>query len=251
MQNLPSLTRNPYDFRCTRGKHQRRRPQPMYEQPATRHRWRSELTSFRGAGFNINGQRPSDTELLLDGAENLNIFDNTIALLIPQDAVQEFRVITNNFDAQYGRAAGGIVNVLDQIRNQRFPRRRLGIQSPFCVHCQHVRQQCQRHSEGPIHAKSVRGGRGGPIKKDKLFFYASTELLRVRSAASLLALCPRSGLLKDCTSPAVQSWFAKFVWPSDPCASECFAKGDPALQVQHGRSRSTRPFQQARRLLIS
>jgi len=55
---------------------------------------------YRGIGFSINGQRQTGTEILLDGVENVNVFDATIGLLIPQDAVQEFRVITNNFDSQ-------------------------------------------------------------------------------------------------------------------------------------------------------
>jgi hypothetical protein len=43
--------------------------------------------------------------------ENTNLFDTSVALEIPQHAVQEFRVVTNNYDAQYGRASGGVVNL--------------------------------------------------------------------------------------------------------------------------------------------
>ncbi|HYT06813.1 MAG TPA: carboxypeptidase regulatory-like domain-containing protein, partial [Rugosimonospora sp.] len=109
--NLPSLTRNPYDFVALAGNVSGGDRSISNNNPQLSSGGGQNSASYRGAGYSINGQRFADTEVLLDGVENLNIFDNTIALLIPQDAVQEFRVITNNFDAQYGRAAGGIVNV--------------------------------------------------------------------------------------------------------------------------------------------
>jgi len=111
IENLPSLTRNPYDFVALAGNVSSGDKSMSTNNPQLANGGGQNTTAYRGVGFSINGQRLSDTEVLLDGAENLNIFDNTIALLIPQDSVQEFRVITNNFEAQYGRAAGGVVNV--------------------------------------------------------------------------------------------------------------------------------------------
>src|SRR5580704_18354453 len=109
VENLPTLTRNPYDFVALAGNISGGDRSVSSGNPQLTG---SGQNSFdRGVGFSINGQRASGTEILLDGAENSNVFDTTVALLIPQDAVQEFRVITNNFDAQYGRASGGIVNV--------------------------------------------------------------------------------------------------------------------------------------------
>jgi Carboxypeptidase regulatory-like domain/TonB-dependent Receptor Plug Domain len=112
IENLPSLTRNPYDFVALSGNISGGDRTRSTNNPQLGFGGGQNSASFRGAGYSINGQRASDTEVLLDGVENLNIFDNTIALLIPQDSIQEFRVITNNFDSQYGRAAGGIVNVV-------------------------------------------------------------------------------------------------------------------------------------------
>ncbi len=63
-------------------------------------------TTGRGVGYAINGQRTSGTEVLLDGAENLDLFTATTGQQVPLDSVQEYRVVTNNFDAQYGRASG-------------------------------------------------------------------------------------------------------------------------------------------------
>jgi len=109
IQNLPSLTRNPYDFVALAGNVSGGDRGLANGNPQLN--GAGQNGSDRGVGYSINGQRSSGTEVLLDGVENSNIFDTTIGLLVPQDAVQEYRVITNNFDAQYGRASGGVVNV--------------------------------------------------------------------------------------------------------------------------------------------
>ena len=99
IRELPSLTRNPYDFVALSGNVS---PTDIVT---------TGFTTSRGVGFAINGQRPSSTNILLDGGENVNTFDTTVGQGVPLDSVQEFRVITSNFSAEYGRAAGGIVNV--------------------------------------------------------------------------------------------------------------------------------------------
>jgi hypothetical protein len=90
--DLPSLTRNPYDFVSTAGNVQ------------------SDGTG-RGVGFAMNGQRSASTSILLDGVDNVDLFTASVGQSVPLDAVQEYRVITNNFGPEYGRASGGVVNV--------------------------------------------------------------------------------------------------------------------------------------------
>ncbi|MEN3334682.1 MAG: hypothetical protein V7641_4047, partial [Blastocatellia bacterium] len=96
VRELPTLTRNPYDLVGLSGNVSEGDTQNEVQ---------------RGAGFNINGQRSASTNILLDGGENVNTFDATVGQSVPLDGVQEFRVITSNFSAEYGRASGGIVNV--------------------------------------------------------------------------------------------------------------------------------------------
>ena len=64
-----------------------------------------------GVGIAINGPRAASTEILLDGVENVNLFGEAVGQHIPLDGVQEYSVITSGFEAQYGRASGGIVNL--------------------------------------------------------------------------------------------------------------------------------------------
>src|SRR6476620_1629906 len=64
------------------------------------------------ADFSMNGGQNRNNEFLLDGApNNANQSGNNIAYVPPADAVQEFKVQTNSYDAQYGRTAGGVVNM--------------------------------------------------------------------------------------------------------------------------------------------
>src|SRR5205085_3349981 len=64
------------------------------------------------ADWSINGGQNRNNEFLLDGAPNNSIQGgNNIAYVPPVDAVEEFKIVTNSYDAQYGRTAGGVINV--------------------------------------------------------------------------------------------------------------------------------------------
>src|SRR6266849_5839491 len=90
---LPTLTRNPYDLDGISGNVV------------------PDQSGGRGTGFAINGQRSASTEILLDGGENVDAFVAVVGQSVPLDAVQEFRVITSNFSAEYRRDSGGVVNL--------------------------------------------------------------------------------------------------------------------------------------------
>jgi hypothetical protein len=210
IENLPSLTRNPYDFVALAG-NVSGGDRSVSSSNAQISGGSGENGSDRGVGFSINGQRSSGTEVLLDGAENTNIFDTTIALLVPQDAVQEYRLITNNFDAQYGRASGGIVNVVTKSGTNVIH----GTAWEFNRLSAYTANTFDNNASGTPKGTYTRNqfgfDVGGPVKKDKLFLYGSTEWLRVRSAASLLAYVPTPQFLGlQGMSPLVQAYFKAY-----------------------------------------
>ena len=86
IRELPTITRNPYALVSISGNVSPGDP------------------SGRGTGFAINGQRAASTNILLDGGENVDNFTAVVGQSIPLDAVGEFRIITSNFSAEYGRA---------------------------------------------------------------------------------------------------------------------------------------------------
>jgi len=141
------------------------------------------LVSFRG----ISGLLNNNT---VDGADNNQAFFSEergrtrISYSTSEAAIQEFQINTSNYSAEYGRSAGGVVNAVtksgtNQIRGQAFWYFRnsdWGAINPFsikkvvvngCDDCGSFSPEDKRHQFG--------GGVGGPIVKDKLFFFFSGD----------------------------------------------------------------------------
>jgi len=64
------------------------------------------------AGFNVNGMRNQSNNFLLDGSTNNDTFNTGFVLRPPPDAIQEFKILTHSYNAEYGRNAGSVVNVV-------------------------------------------------------------------------------------------------------------------------------------------
>ncbi len=69
-------------------------------------------SSLTGASFSVTGNRPSENNFLLDGADNVASSSNQAVPFQVNDAIQEFRVISSTASAEYGRGQGGVVNVV-------------------------------------------------------------------------------------------------------------------------------------------
>jgi hypothetical protein len=207
IENLPSLTRNPYDFIALAGNVSAGDRGLANGNPQLTGAGQNGFD--RGLGFSINGQRASGTEILLDGAENSNTFDTTVGLLIPQDAMQEFRVITNNFDAQYGRASGGIVNVVTKSGTNSFHGDGWEFNRLSAYTANTFDNNANAVPKGHYTRNQFGYDVGGAVKKDKLFFFQSTEWLRVRSAASVLTYVPTSDFI-NLTASNVRDFFTNY-----------------------------------------
>jgi hypothetical protein len=218
MAQLPSLTRNPYDFVAIAGN-------VSSGDSTTPNTMGSQNLTGRGVGYAINGQRMSGTGILMDGAENADIFNANVGQQIPVDSVEEYRVITNNSDTLYGRSAGGVVNLVTKSGTNAFHGsvwefNRLSAYTSNTATNDAINAQFrQTGGTGPLPAPKGTYTRnqfgfsvGGPIIKDKLFFSATTEWLRVRSQAtetqevlnpSFISLLPSN----------VQNYFSAFATP--------------------------------------
>jgi hypothetical protein len=119
----------------------------------------------------INGQREDANGFLVNGSDVKELMNGGTAIIPDLDSISEFRVLTNNFDAEYGNYAGGIVNVVtqggtNQIHGDAFEFLRntvLDAKDYFATH----RDIYQQNQFG--------GTLGGPIKKDKVFFFGDYQ----------------------------------------------------------------------------
>ena len=74
----------------------------------------ADTTTGRGLGVSVNGQRPTASNFLLDGLENNNYLITGPLVTVAPEAVQEYRLSTSNFSAEFGRTAGVLANVISR-----------------------------------------------------------------------------------------------------------------------------------------
>jgi len=71
-----------------------------------------KATGFAGNGFSIAGSRSNSATYILDGGVNNSVSNSTAVVNPNPDTIAEFRILTNNYSAEYGRSNGGVVNVI-------------------------------------------------------------------------------------------------------------------------------------------
>ena len=165
--DLPTLTRDPYDLVATSGNVS------------------EDQQSMRGAGYAINGQRSADTDILLDGGENVDLFTAQVGQSVPLDSVQEFSVLTSNYTAEYGRAGGGVINVSTKSGTNQFHGTLYEFNRVSALSANTYQNDSNDIAKPGFTRNQFGYSIGGPIVKNKLFFFSSTEWTRVRSDATV------------------------------------------------------------------
>jgi outer membrane receptor protein involved in Fe transport len=124
-----------------------------------------------GNPFSVSGQRSESLTFLLDGADNNDFLGNNIVVNPNPDAVGEFKILTNNYTAEYGRTSGGIVNQVIKSGTNSFHG------SAFWFFRNNALNASDYFlKEAPIFKRNLFGGTiGGPIIKDKTFFFLSYQ----------------------------------------------------------------------------
>ena len=127
------------------------------------------------SGLNISGQRARSNLVNVDGADATDNSTDGVRSTVSQEAVQEFQIITNNYAPEYGRAAGGVVNIITRSGSNDFHgdvfgylrNRNFQAVNPFST------------VPNPAYTRVQAGAAfGGPIKKDKTYFYFAYEITR-------------------------------------------------------------------------
>ena len=135
--------------------------------------------NYSGSTVSVAGSRANQNLLLFDGAHFNDTFRNTGFNYPPPDALQEVKVLTNSFSAEYGRNAGSVFNVISRSGTNDIH----GSVWEFLRNHKLNARNFFAPSEKPQLIQNQFGGAaGGPIRKNKLFVFGAYESLRVRQA---------------------------------------------------------------------
>ncbi|MFY9691956.1 MAG: carboxypeptidase regulatory-like domain-containing protein [Candidatus Acidiferrales bacterium] len=131
------------------------------------------FTEFETTQISFGGMRSFSNEITVDGADFVNELSGVQRATPPQDSVQEFRVVNNSFGAEYGRAIGGIVNVVTKSGTNTLHG---SVYEYFENNATDARTLLQPAPLPDVWRQNQFGATlGGPIKKDKTFFFANYE----------------------------------------------------------------------------
>jgi outer membrane receptor protein involved in Fe transport len=134
-------------------------------------------TDSHGAtlGFSIGGGRTDSNTFILDGGLNNNLLSNSVVYNPNPDTVQEFKVLTSNFGAEYGRSAGGIVTVVTKSGTNAFHGTAFEFNRNSAYNANDFFSNLNGQPRPNLKRNQYGGTLGGPIFKNKLFFFFSYE----------------------------------------------------------------------------
>ena len=124
-----------------------------------------------GQAYAVNGQRPESNNFLIDGANNFNGVDGGFVLKPPVDAITEFRILTHNASAEFGNSLGSTTNIITRSGTNRFH----GALWEFFRNDVFDATNYFAAKTEPLKQNQFGGTFGGPIRKDKTFFFAYYE----------------------------------------------------------------------------
>lgn len=131
-------------------------------------------------GATVNGSRMGGVYYQLDGMIAMNNYFQTADPFPNADATEEFHVLTNNFDAQYGYTAGAIVSVVTKSGTNEWH----GNLFEFLRNNDFNARDYFSHQADPLKRNQFGGSLGGPIVKNKLFVFGNVQLTRTLLSSS-------------------------------------------------------------------
>src|SRR4051812_2391166 len=127
-----------------------------------------------GQAYSVNGQRPESNSFLIDGANNFNGVDGGFVLKPPIDAIIEFKILTHNANAEFGNALGSTTNIITRSGTNQLH----GSLWEFLRNDAFDATNYFASKTEPLKQNQFGGRFGGPIVKDKTFFFGYYEGFR-------------------------------------------------------------------------
>lgn len=134
--------------------------------------------NFFESDFNVGGGRSGSQEILLDGAPDTTGDTNRGVIDPPVDSVQEFKVQTNSYSAEYGRTTGGVINIITKSGTNDFHGRLYDFERNSIFDANNFFSNSAGLPKSVFIRHQFGGDAGGPIIKNRFFFFGDFEGLR-------------------------------------------------------------------------
>ncbi len=155
----------------------------------------------------VDGQRPESNNFLIDGADNVSSVDGGFVLKPPIDAIAEFKILSHNANAEFGRNTGSTTNIVTRSGSNSFH----GAAWEFLRNDAMDSSDYFTQSVQPLKQNQFGATFGGPIRKDKTFFFGYYEGFRNRQGETVPATVPsvaerQGNFAEECTNLAGASF---------------------------------------------
>ena len=150
-------------------------------------------TPALGLGFSVDGQRSERNNFSLDGITLMEPFAYSLTVNPSVDAIREFKVLENSYSAEQGITSGAQVNIATRFGTNRFS----GTAYEFLRNSALDAKNFFDHPSRPIppfRQNQFGGSEGGPLRRDRTFFFANYEGFRVRQSVTNITLLPPAAL---------------------------------------------------------
>ena len=146
------------------------------------------------ASFSANGQRPRDNNFLLDGVDNNETWLQSVVIFPSVDALDEFKLQTSTYAAEFGKSLGGVVNLqiksgANQLRGGAF-----GFLRDDALDANNFFNNRAGIAKAPFRQREFGATLGGPIRKDRTFFFADYQGLRVQQGVNRVSTVPSAAM---------------------------------------------------------
>ncbi len=181
---------------------------------------------FAGGNYQIGGGTSNQSATFFDGIPVNDPYGNIVALIPSPDAVGEFKVQTSSNNAEYGRYTGGVVNLVSRSGSNEFHGNLYEFHRNKVLNANDFFANATGAGKAPFVQNQFGGSLGGPIFKDKTFFFVNYEGYRQRKGTLFLRTVPWEPMLRGDFSNYRNA--AGQVIPIYDPLTQCGAYGNPA-----------------------
>jgi hypothetical protein len=138
-----------------------------------------------GQSYSVNGQRPESNNFLIDGASNFNAVDGGFVMEPPIDAIAQFKILTSTANAEFGGSAGSTTNIVTRAGSNQIHGALWEFLRNDKLDAANFFENAAAFNKSEYRQNQFGGTLGGPIRKDKTFFFGYYEGFRNRQGETL------------------------------------------------------------------